>query len=302
MSLIVWRVMNLLFSKCLILCLKLFSHMSFSRVQRIGFFFGQMLVQRDKRSVSAMEKNLQLCLPDLSEIEHRKILEDRCGFIGQTFLEMSHLWVKPAVEVRPYIQRHDNPEFEAALQEEGGVIILAPHLGNWEMLNFYVSQFRNMTVMYRPHKNPNLDQFILNARQGVGSELAPTNRKGVMQLMKALKNNGLVGILPDQVPAKGSGVFANFFELPAYTMTLAHQIVLKTQAKVFVGAAFQMQGGYDIHVVPLPEAFYQTDAVESALVLNQSIEDLIQLYPAQYQWEYKRFKRQPDGQESLYKI
>lgn len=285
----------------LIASIKGISQLPFGWTQGLGRTLGKSLLRFDKRSVSAIQKNLGFCFPELSKQQQAHIAKARLGFMGQTLTEMSHLWVKDPVQIRQYLTPSDNLEFEQALASDGGVIILAPHLGNWEMLNFYVSQFRNMTVMYRPQKDQQLDEFILTARQRVGSELAPTNRKGVMQLMKALKNNGLVGILPDQVPQQGSGVFAPFFGLPAYTMTLASQLSRKTQAKVFVGAAFQVKGGYQVVVQPVPEAFYGADEVQSATAINQAIESLVRLHPEQYQWEYKRFKLQPEGQPSLYK-
>jgi Kdo2-lipid IVA lauroyltransferase/acyltransferase len=39
--------------------------------------------------------------------------------------------------------------------------------------------------------------------------------------MLALKNGEAVGLLPDQVPPEGLGVWAPFFGEPAYTMTLS---------------------------------------------------------------------------------
>lgn len=295
-------------SSSLISVIKLMSHFPFSTVQTIGQVVGKTVLRFDRRTRSAINKNLQLCFPDLSSEEREAIAKKRLGYMGQTLAEMSHLWVKPASDSIQLIARPSSPNgfenqaFLDALSEDGGVIILAPHLGNWEMMSYYVSQYRKMTAMYRPQKDAKLNQFILDARQQAGSELAPTNRRGVMQLMKTLKApNGMVGILPDQVPQKGSGVFAPFFGVSAYTMTLAHQLALKTNAKVFVGSAFQIKNGYSVKIVPVEPDFYSDDEEESATSLNQTIESLIRLYPEQYQWEYKRFKLQPDDKESLYK-
>ncbi len=302
-----WIAMSFI-SSSLITVIKLMSHLPFSTVQTMGQVAGKTVLRFDRRTQSAIHRNLQLCFPELSLKDRQTIAKKRLGYMGQTLAEMSHLWVKPAseslnlIETSSSSQGYDNQAFLDALSDDGGVIILAPHLGNWEMMSYYVSQYRKMTAMYRPQKDAKLNQFILDARQQAGSELAPTNRRGVMQLMKALKGlNGMVGILPDQVPQKGSGVFAPFFGVSAYTMTLAHQLALKTNAKVFVGSAFQIKKGYRVKIVPVEPDFYSDDETESAASLNQTIESLIRLYPEQYQWEYKRFKLQPDNKESLYK-
>ena len=105
------------------------------------------------------------------------------------------------------------------MEAKGGVIVLAPHIGNWEAVNVFVSAIRPMTAMYRPNKDESLDAFILEARNRAGGELVPTNRRGVMQIVKALNADGVVGMLPDQVPQQGSGDFAPFYGHQAYTMT-----------------------------------------------------------------------------------
>lgn len=285
------------------ICLaRLLSRLPFSRAQRLGALVGRLIVPHNQRTTKAINRNLELCFPGISKEDSKHLLTERCKKIGQTLFEMSHLWVKDPDVLVSYLQPNPaNQVFEEALRGDQGIIILAPHLGNWEMLNYYLSQFRTLTVMYRPNDNEHLDRFIRESRERVGSELAPTNRQGVMQLMKALKRGGLVGILPDQVPQEGSGVYAPFYGHQAYTMTLATQLAVKTNARVFIGAAFQVEGGYQVHVNELESGFYSKDSQQSATIMNAAIESIIALHPEQYQWEYKRFKKQPDGNPSLYK-
>lgn len=274
----------------------------FSMVQSLGAFIGRTIIRRNKRTVNAIDINLKLCLSEKSDAERLIIRNARLEHMGQTAFEMSYLWTKPKDQLLALLKQEntDNSLFETAVNSEQGVLVLAPHLGHWEMMNYYLSQYRPLTAMYRPIKNSKkLDDFIRNARESAGSQLAPTNRKGVMQLMKALKKSGLVGILPDQVPQDGGGVYVPFYGQQAYSMTLSSQLVNKTGAKVFMGAAFRVKGGYKVVMVPVDDGFYSADIEASVMAMNRSIEKIVARYPEQYQWEYKRFKKQPDG-KSLY--
>lgn len=276
--------------------LYLLSKLPFVAVQRLGQQLGKTLIKSNKRTVKAIDINLNLCLPEKSDEERYAIREARLKHMGQTFLELSHLWILKPQKITPYLKsRYDNALFEEALKTDQGVIFLTPHLGNWEVLINYLGQFRTPTFMYSPQKDSEkLDSFIFKSRQHMGAELAPANIKGVTQIMKLLKRGGVAAILPDQTPKEGGGVYAPFYGHQAYTMTLAHKLAQKTNAKVFMGAAFQVKGGYEVLVEPIDDAFYSDDLILSATALNKSIENIIRYHPEQYQWEYKRFKKQPN--------
>lgn len=294
--------MNNYLGSFLIYLLRFIGLFPFSFVQSLGAFIGRYVIKRNGRTVNAIDINLKLCLPEKTDAQRMSIRNARLEHMGQTALEMSYVWTKPKEEILTLLKQNnaDNSEFEAAVNSEHGVLVLAPHLGHWEMMNYYLAQFRPLTAMYRPIKDSEkLDTFIRTARERAGSELAPTNRKGVMMLMKALKGSGLVGILPDQVPQAGGGVFAPFYGQQAYSMTLTTQLASKTGAKVFIGAAFRVRGGYEVVMKPVEDGFYSEDLVESVTAMNHSIETLAEHGIEQYQWEYKRFRKQPEG-PSLY--
>ena len=70
-----------------------------------------------------------------------------------------------------------------------------------------MGQHFQATNLYQPPKSPLLDQVIYHGRSRTGAQLVPTNRKGVMALLKTLKQGGMVGILPDQEPDESGGEF-----------------------------------------------------------------------------------------------
>ena len=64
-----------------------------------------------------------------------------------------------------------------------------------------------------------------------------------------------MGLLPDQVPPEGMGVWAPFFGQPAYTMTLAARLVQQTGAAVAVLVTERLPrgAGYVVRALPLAE-------------------------------------------------
>ena len=263
--------------------------------RKVGRLFGRLLLALDKRTNRVIKRNLAICLPEVSEFEREQLRKKRLANIGQTLFEFGNVFLKPKEKVCCYCGRlPENNKFVEAIKSEESVIVLVPHIGNWEVMNFYLSQSRERTILYRPLKNQELDKLFCQLRANVGTKLVPINNSGVRQLVKALKKKQMVVMLPDQVPALTSGVYAPFFGEQALTMTLAHRMARSTKAKVFIAVAFQTKTGFDVSIEEVPADFYDKDALISATALNQNIEQLIKLHPVQNQWEYKRYKFGPN--------
>jgi KDO2-lipid IV(A) lauroyltransferase len=208
-------------------------------------------------------------------------------------LELGFAWQgDPGRVADSIVEVHGRELLDDARAEGKGVIILAPHFGNWEVLNFWLSSHFPFTAMYEPPKLAPLDPIIRAGRERCGASLVPTNPRGVAALLKALKRSEAVGILPDQEPSWGSGVFAPFFERPAYTATLLPKLVSRTNARVVTGVALRRPGrGFALYFLAADERVYDEDETISCSGVNASIEAVIALDPAQYQWEYKRYTK-----------
>ncbi|MBX2857597.1 MAG: lysophospholipid acyltransferase family protein, partial [Cellvibrionaceae bacterium] len=155
------------------------------------------------------------------------------------------------------------------------------------------------TYLYSPPRQQFLEPLMKNARERFGASTVPTNRRGLGELLKRLKNGEITGILPDQVPDEGNGVISQFYGRKAYTMTLIHGLIQRTDCSVVSGVALRAKGGFHIHISPVDSALYSSNADESLLGLNRSVENCIQMAPEQYQWEYKRFKK--TGEKGIYR-
>jgi Kdo2-lipid IVA lauroyltransferase/acyltransferase len=214
------------------------------------------------------------------------------GQAGRLVAELPRLW-----QGRPVPIHWDGDQFvEAALEQGHGIVFLTPHMGCFEITaQAYARRFgerQPMTVLFRPARQAWLRALISTARLRPGLHAVPTTMTGVKQLLKALRQGQSVGLLPDQVPPEGLGVWAPFFGRQAYTMTLSARLAQQTGAVVLVawGERLAWGRGYRVHVRPLAEDL-PTDPVQAAARINRAMEQLIDECPQQYLWGYARYKQ-----------
>ncbi|GGC78112.1 lysophospholipid acyltransferase family protein [Vreelandella lutescens] len=260
---------------------------------RAAAFVGPQVYRFSKRERKVTEINLKVVYPDASDRQRASLTKQSLQHSTATMLELGHAWMAPPEKVEASILAvHGRDKLDSARAEGRGVIVLAPHFGNWEVLNFWLSSHFPFTAMYEPPKIADLDPIIRHGRERMGAKLVPTNPRGVAALLKALKRSEAIGILPDQEPDWGSGVFAPFYGRSAYTATLLPKLVARTQARVVTGVALRVPGkGFEIHFLDADEQVYSEDDVASATGVNASVEASLALDPVQYQWEYKRYRK-----------
>jgi KDO2-lipid IV(A) lauroyltransferase len=183
--------------------------------------------------------------------------------------------------------------------ESRPVIIAVPHIGNWEFFWHWLQLNFNAISMYSPVKMKSLNQLILAARQKFGGTPFDTSPKGILSMLKALRKQGVMMILPDQAPRLNSGIYTPFFGHPAYTMTLLHKFIQKTNAKLLIGTCLrdESKNGFNIGISEPEFESLGVSLDQFNQSLNKSLEVIIRKHPTQYLWGYKRFKRQPSGSE-----
>jgi KDO2-lipid IV(A) lauroyltransferase len=284
----------------LIAALRLIALLPWSWIQGLGGLVGRLLAQVPNRQRRDALINIRMCLPGLDaerqlNLRRRTILEFGC-----TYVELAALWLWPTQRVLGLVRQVQGEDL--LTRDPGkGLIVLAPHLGSWEMAGMYLATRGPTTSMYRPQRH--IDDLILAARQRNGASLVPDDLTGVKRLLRALRRGEYVGILPDQVAREESGsVFAPFFGVPAVTMLLVAGLARRTGARVVFMFAERLPAaqGFCIHCLPAPAGVADADDAVAASALNRGVERCIERCPDQYHWTYRRFRRRPDGAPSPY--
>ena len=213
---------------------------------------------------------------------------------GKNIFELPFIWCATPERVLKSAVLHNWPIAQSALDAGQGVIFLTPHLGCFEIIAQAIASRAPLTALYRPPRKPSLKPLLEQARARDGLTLAPANLAGVRALLKTLRAGGAIGLLPDQVPGAGEGIWTSFFGRPAYTMTLPAKMHQMSNAPLVLTYAERLSfgRGYAIHFVRFTERLAGTPE-QQARMINAAMEQLIARCPSQYFWSYNRYKGAP---------
>ena len=272
----------------------LLAKLSLPKLHRLGAVLGRILFFISGNSAAMQRRNLQQSNL-LSAADLTTTLNTNAEESGKSLLETLAIWQKSDAELLGLVKQvHGWQYVESALHAKKGIIFLTPHMGCFEITSIYYGSKHPITILYRPPKLKWLQSLMNVGRSRTGVTLAEANTQGVRKLMQALKRGEAIGILPDQIPAEGEGEWANFFGKPAYTMTLASKLAVKTGATVMMvfGERLTNGQGYAIHLS-------RVESIASAELLNQAIEKQIAQKPEQYLWQYNRYKARRHAMQKL---
>jgi len=271
----------------------------------LGSALARVLALSGTREVRVARRNVELCFPELAPAEARRFLADTLAETGKSLTELAALWGRAPRHALALVREVRGRELvDAALARGQGVLIAAPHLGAWELLNLYLATIAPLTILYRVPQTAAFEPLLVRARTGLGAEAVRAEAAGVRLLFRRLKEGRLVGILPDQRPKGGEGVDVPFFGHAARTMTLVGRLAHKSGAEVILAFAERLPRGegYRIHFRAGPSALADADPELATAALNRAIEDCVRVAPAQYQWTYKRFSfRRPGEPDRVYR-
>ena len=279
------------------------ARLPWSWLLRLGDLVAAAWRWRDGRESRVARINLELAYPELLPAEraqwHRAILRTT----GRQILETLRLWTRPHQENLGLLREtHGTELFDAAIAAGRGVIVAAPHYGNWELLNQWLASRTPLAILYRPPESKIGEAFLNLVRADAPDRVTQIRAEGpaVRQLWKLLNAGGVTGILPDQQPKAGDGEFAPFFGVPALTMTLLGRLAGRTGATVLFAYCERIDThtgapGFALRIEPAPAQIGDADLVAATTALNAAVERIARRDPAQYQWTYKRYTLRPPG-------
>lgn len=247
--------------------------------------------------------NLRLCFPELTEGERDRLVRESLEEDACMVAELGHLWSRPVEEVLArVVDVRGEEHLRRGLERGRGVVVAGPHLGAWELLGLWMGRHHAITSLYRRPLVRELEDLFQKARCRSGARLHPASASGVRALCSALRRGGVVGILPDQDPGPGGGVFVPFFGIPANSSVLIPRVASRLGATILLAFAERLPrgAGYRIHIRPGSREIAGGDLLAGARALSRDVESLVRTAPAQYLWSYKRFRIQPPGSPELY--
>jgi KDO2-lipid IV(A) lauroyltransferase len=266
---------------------------------RLRFFCGDNIgralyfLARERRYIVAT--NISLCFPELNQSEQEKLVKDCFMENGRGLVETLVGWFRNPKHFQHLLHFHNREVLDAALAKGKGVVLLGAHYTTLDFSANLVSLQIPFAVTYRPHKNALFDAFMLRGR------LKNTNgvfdRYDIRGTIRHLKKNNIIWYAPDQDYGEDHAVYAPFFGNPAATITAANRLAKFNNSPIILVRHHRndQTKRYEVEFYPFPEDYPTDDDIADATYMNQQLEKVIRLYPAQYMWTHKRFKTQAGG-------
>ena len=215
---------------------------------------------------------------------------------GMMFADTLWIWRHPKSSINKVTIENLAQVIELSKNRKG-LIVLASHLGGFEIVPRIFAEHTRATVMYRPARKKWVNELMLKSRKHSEIEFVEANIGGVRQIKRALVKGEVVGLLADQVPSVSDGIWAKFFNQYAYTTSFPVKLARQANVAIlFVGAERLGLGkGWLIKSRLMTEAFPDC-LVDACTEMNHYFEEMILSKPHQYMWSYNRYKR-PAGAE-----
>lgn len=283
--------------------LRLFALLPWGAVQATGSAIGWLMWKLPNGSREVVRINLAKCFPELSAAERERLVGQTLRDIGKTLTESACAWIWPVERTLGLVREVEGLEvLQAALASGKGVVGVASHLGNWEVLNHYFCSQCKPVIFYRPPKLQALDELLQKQRAQLGNRVAPSTKEGILSVIKEVRRGGVVGIPADPEPSRSSGVFVPFCGIQALTSKFVPGMLAGGKAVgLFLNAVrLPDNSGFKVIFEAVPEDMYSEDPQLSAAAMSRTLERYVRAYPSQYLWSMKRFKKRPDGEKKWY--
>ena len=261
-----------------------------------GVAAGALLSMRKR----VAQRNLEVCFPELSDAERRRLLRATLRDSGRMLVEFALAWFGSDKTIAAIPCRVDGLEHLARARADGrGVLLIGGHFSHLELCARLVSQRIRIAGMYRVMDNPVFERAVLAARLHYAD--AMFTKDELRATVKYLKRGGTVWYAPDQDMRGKESVFVPFFGIAASTITATHHLARLSGAQVMpFYHRREADGSYTLRLeAPLAD-FPGADVAADTARVNAAIEAMVREAPSQYLWLHKRFKTRPPGAPNVY--
>jgi KDO2-lipid IV(A) lauroyltransferase len=258
---------------------------------RAGAAMGAAAMVLDRLNRPIAMKNLAIAFPDMDRSAHLRILRDSYRNFGRMAAEWTHFPKLSREKVIEMVGYSNREHWDAAIQASSGrgILTLTGHFGNFELLSAgHAAHNNRIALVARPIRNPLMDRAAV---------------------IKRLRMDWMVAI-PLDLDTR-TGIFVNFFTLPAATSPALARLAIATGAPV-LPAFMVREGAAARHRITVLEPFIlagegpRGEAARDDLVrietqrYTAAIEQMVRRYPDHWNWIHRRWKSRPPGEKRFY--
>lgn len=243
--------------------------------------------------------NLELCLPELSEKERKRMARHHFRLLVCSIFSIGSIWWASKARLRRLVKIEGIEHLNHARAQGKGIILLAPHFVALDSGGMALSMDQLVTSMYQTHKNPVFDSVSYTQRSRFGADLF--DRKAPLtRLIRKIRGGLPFYYLPDQNAGEKHGIFAPFFGIQASTFPTLGKMAHAGHAVVIPFSNRITWRGIESTLSPPLTDFPVGDQYEDTARMNLEVEKMVRKLGPNYLWSHKRFKRRPAGEADLY--
>lgn len=281
---------------------------------RIGIWIGRVAYRFAGGLRKVALRNLEIAFPEKSVDERESIARGSFENLGRVLAELTQFPRATRETLRDQVvfefenePSRSDPELVRALEQHAngrGILLLGPHLGNWEIGVFAYSALQHkLTYLARPLDNPLIEDLTVKLRTRFGNQPIDKN-SSVAKAMTILREGGILGVLPDVNVLPRDGVFVPFFGTLACTTSGVAMMAMRTNAMIVPMCCVWDDGRYKVMYGKIIERINtgdrHRDVWEMTAAFTVEMEKFIRAYPEQWLWIHKRWKVRPEGEKELY--
>lgn len=265
-------------------------------IVKAGNVLGGLVYLLDARHRRIIRRNLKFTHPQWSENYIRKLCLRIFRNMGITILEICQMTCFSKKDILRKVRIRGKENLLNTTKSPKGVIMISAHIGNWEMCHLFVSTYLQKTQVVVAQNQPVFIERIINKlRTSTGNTII--SKKGAMiKLVRTLRKGKMIGLLIDQGTSHREGVDVTFFGRNTYATHAASLLAARYNCPVLPVYCIREPDAKLTVVVEPALKLHKTDDVRADLqtntqIMTDSVEKMIRLYPEQWFWFHKRWKR-----------
>lgn len=261
----------------------------------IGKLLGRLFIMLDRKRKQITYNNILKAFPNKKHFEIEIILKESYYNLGITLVELLYIKKLNNEELQNYIEYENIELINELLKKDKGLLLLSGHYGNWEYLAYSAGVFsgKPLNVIVKSQKNKKLNRILNSYREKSGNKLIPMN-KAALEIVRIIKNKGMVALLADQAASKTKDIFVDFFGRPAITYEAPAKLALKFDIPIIMGfAERQNNNKYKVKLFEINFEDIKNKDNEVELLTKKHVELLeeqIRKNPNQWAWQHNRWK------------
>ena len=245
------------------------------------------------------KKNLSIAFPELNDHELDLLAKESYKETLKSFYETLYAWSRSNKKIIYQTKKIKNRFLFNASEQNNGLIVFALHNRSIDFMLRWISSQRSHTSLYKKIKLRPINNFVKKLREEENCKMVETGIGGVKSILTALEKNKMTCMASDQVPARGLGVYAKFFDHDCYSFSLAPNLARKSKKPILLSyLSYDKDIGHVMNFKKPSKEIYSESGVQ---VMNNEMEKVIRISPSEYSWEYKKFRRLPLGGKDIYK-